>query len=115
LKKARQVDFLLVVAAQRGPLLLADDREHRLMIRLGVVQAVEQMDRAGAGSRHADADVATELCVRGGHESREFYVARPREPHFFAHAVHRAHQAVDAVAGITVDATHAPRDNLATR
>ena len=53
-----QVDLLLVVRAERGARLLADDRDHRLVVELGVVEAVEQMDRAGARGRDADADLA---------------------------------------------------------
>ena len=47
LEQRVEVDLLLVVAAQRHALLLADDRDHRLLVELGVVQPVEQVDRAG--------------------------------------------------------------------
>jgi len=46
LEQRVQVDLLLVVAAQRAERLLADDRHHRLMVELCVVEAVEQVDRA---------------------------------------------------------------------
>ena len=55
LKSVDEVDLLLVVAAERGARLLADDRDHRLVVELGVVEAVEQVDGAGAGGRQADA------------------------------------------------------------
>src|SRR5512132_1735665 len=51
LEQRVQVDLLLEVAAERHPLLLADDRHHRRAVELGVVEAVEQVDRARARGR----------------------------------------------------------------
>jgi hypothetical protein len=50
-----EIDFLLVVAAERGRGGLPDDRENRHMIGFRVVQAVEQMDRSGAARRQTHA------------------------------------------------------------
>ena len=75
LEQDGQVDFLLVVAAQPGARLLADDRHDRLMIELGVVQTVEQMDRARARGRQAHPDLTGEFGVRAGHERRHLLVA----------------------------------------
>ncbi len=61
LEQRDQVDLLLVLRAQSGRRLLADDRQHRLMVHLGVVEPVEQVDGAGAGGGDADADLAREL------------------------------------------------------
>ena len=108
LEQALQVDLLLVVAAERRARLLADDGDHRLVVRLRVVEPVEQVDRAGAGGRHAHADLAGELRVAAGHERGQFLVARLDELHLVAGAVERAHQPVDAVARIAEDTTHAP-------
>ena len=58
LEQRLQVDLLLVVAAERHARLLADDREHRLVVELRVVEAVQEVDRAGARGREADADLA---------------------------------------------------------
>jgi hypothetical protein len=46
LKQRDEVDFLEVVASERGSVLLSDDCEDGLVVELGVVEAVEQMDRA---------------------------------------------------------------------
>ena len=75
LNSETQVDLLLVAAAERAARLLADDRDHRLMIELGVVEAVQQVDRARAGRRQADADLARELRMAAGHERRHLLVA----------------------------------------
>ncbi len=48
LEQGMQVDFLLVVAAKRRGGLLAHQGNHRHMVHLGIVQAVEQVDGAGA-------------------------------------------------------------------
>ena len=51
-----QVDFLLESRRPwRSARLLADDRHDRLVVHLGVVQAVEQVDRARARGGQADA------------------------------------------------------------
>ena len=42
-----QVDLLLVGAAHRAALGLADDRDDGHVVQLGVVEPVEQVDRAG--------------------------------------------------------------------
>jgi hypothetical protein len=47
LEERRQVDFLLVIAAERGHRLLADDCDDRLVVELRVVEPVQQVDRAG--------------------------------------------------------------------
>ncbi len=41
-----KIDLLLVVRAQRGPRLLADNGEHGLMIEPRIVKARQQMRRA---------------------------------------------------------------------
>jgi len=46
LEQGEQVDFLLVGAAHRAAAGLADDRDHRHVIELGVVQAVQQVNGA---------------------------------------------------------------------
>ena len=47
LEEGLQVDLLLVAAPDRRTRLLPDDRDDRLMVELRVIEAVEQMDRAG--------------------------------------------------------------------
>ena len=108
LEQHLQVDLLLVVGAEGDRLLLADDRDHRLVVELGVVEPVEQMDRPGARGGHADADLAGQLGVRGGHERRQLLVAGLDELDVVAVLVERAEQAVDAVARVAVDALDAP-------
>ena len=107
LEQRRQVDFLLVVAAEGRAALLADDGDHRLMVELGVIQAVEQMDGARAGSGQADADFTGELGMAGGHEGRHFLVPRLDEGYLVL-AAKGADNAVDAIAGVAEDAFHAP-------
>ena len=68
LNRAEQVDLLLVRAAHRAAVGLADDRDHRHVVELGVVQPVEQVDRAGSRGGRADPDPAGELGVADGLE-----------------------------------------------
>ena len=108
LEQRDQVDLLLIVAAERGALLLADDRDHRLMVELGVVEAVQEVDRAGARGRHADAGLAGELGVGAGHEGRDLLVRHLDELEPVLVPLERAEDAVDAVARVAVDALDAP-------
>jgi hypothetical protein len=111
LEQRHQVDFLLVVRAQRGALLLADDGDHRLVVELGVVQAVEQVDGARSGRRDAHAHFARVFGVGARHQGGEFLVAGLHEldavrlVFLFAH---RVHDAVDGVPGVAEQAFHAP-------
>src|SRR5690606_33084014 len=94
--------------AERGPLLLADNGQHRLMVELGVVQAVQQVNRTWPRRRQADADFAGELRMRASHECGQFLVPRLHEADAVAGPVESADDAVDAVSGIAVDPVHAP-------
>ena len=58
LEERQQVDFLLVARADQVVVGLAGDREHRRAVHLGVVEAVEQVDRARARGGEADAEPA---------------------------------------------------------
>jgi hypothetical protein len=63
-----QIDLLLVTGPQQRGLLHAGDREHRHVVELGVVQAVQQVDPARPGRGQANADLAGRLGVGGRHE-----------------------------------------------
>ena len=108
LEQRDEVDLLLVVAAQAHSGLLADDRQHRLVVELRVVEAVQQVDRARAGGGYADADFAGELRVAAGHEGSHLLVADLDELWVAARAVEGAEEGVDAVAGVAVDPVDAP-------
>src|SRR3954453_19639955 len=77
------------------------------MVELGVVEAVEQMDRARPGCGQADADVAAELRVRARHERRELLMGGLDELDLAAVLMEAAEDAVDPVPGIAVDRSHA--------
>ena len=72
----RQVELLLVVPTERGAGLLPGDREHRLMVEAGVVEAGDQMRGAGTRGRNADPEPAGELGVGAGHERRHLLMPR---------------------------------------
>ena len=108
LEERQQIYLLLILAADRGAWRLADDRDDRLVIHLRVVEAVEQMNRAGTRRREAHADLAGELGVRACHERRHLLMAHLDEAHAIGRALEGAHDAVDAVAGVAVHARHTP-------
>ena len=53
LEERVEVDLLEPLGAERHALLLADDRQHRLVVELRVVEPVEELDRARARGRDA--------------------------------------------------------------
>src|SRR5947209_3107726 len=106
LEERLQVDLLLVAPAERRPRLLADEREHGLVVELRVVQAVQEVDRAGARRREADADLAGPLGVRAGHERGHLLMAHLDELDLVGELLEGADDRVDPVARIAVDATH---------
>ena len=107
-EEADEIDFLLIVAAQRGARLLPDDRHDRLMIHLGIVKAIQEMNRARAGGGEANADFAGELGVRAGHERGHFLVPHLDEFDRVARPINGADDAVDAIAGKSVDSLDSP-------
>jgi hypothetical protein len=107
LEQRLEVDLLLVARAERHPRLLADDRDHRRVVELGVVEPVEEVDRPGARGRHAHADLARQLRVPGRGEGRDLLVARLDELEV-GHLAEREVEPVRAVARIRVHARDAP-------
>jgi hypothetical protein len=108
LEEGVQVDLLLVVRAEREALLLADDGQHRRVVELRVVEAVQEVDRSRAGGGDADADLAGELRVAAGHEGGHLLVAYLDELRVPVGAVERAQEAVDPVTGVAEHAVDAP-------
>src|SRR4051794_7770652 len=62
------VDLLLIRAPQGASVLLADERDHRLLVELGVVETVQEVDGTGSMRGDATADPARELGVPARHE-----------------------------------------------
>ncbi len=58
LEQRKKIDLLLEVAAEGGARLLTDQGHDGLAVELGIVEAIEQMDRAGARGGEADADLS---------------------------------------------------------
>src|SRR2546423_1584030 len=109
LEEGLEIDLLLVVGPQRHPLLLPHDGEHRLVIQLGVVQPVQEVDGSGTRRRDAYADVVRELGVSAGHERGHLLVAGLDELRALRFgAIERTEEAVDAVSGVSEHAVHAP-------
>ena len=115
LEHARQIDFLLIMAAERGARLLAGDRQHRHVIQPRVIEAGDQVRGAGARSCDADAEFAGELGVGRSHERGHFLMPRLDELDLAVGALQRAEHTVDAVAGIAEDSPHAPGWSRSTR
>ena len=68
------VDLLEVLAAEIGQRDLPTDRQHRRVRLLGVVQAVQEVDRPRPDGAHADADRAGQLGLSPGRERGDLLV-----------------------------------------
>src|SRR4051812_27541685 len=66
------------------------------------------MNGSWTRGRDTDAQLACELRVRTSHQRRHFFMPRLCELHPLGRALERSHDAVDAVARISVDPAHAP-------
>jgi hypothetical protein len=78
------------------------------MIELGVVETVQQMDGARTRRRQTHPDLSCELRMCAGHERGELFVPRLDERQPIRGAAERAHDAVDAIARIPIDAADTP-------
>src|SRR5947207_1904807 len=83
-------------AAQRRRRLLADDGEHGLVVELGVVEPIEEVDGTRTRRRHTDTQVARELGVRARHERRHLLVTDLDELRVVGGRVESAQDGVDA-------------------
>jgi hypothetical protein len=88
----------------------AADGEHGLAVEFSVVESVQQMDRARAGSGKADAQLTSNFRVAAGHESSGFLVAYLDKLYLFSMGPERFHNAVDAVARQSKHSLYAPVD-----
>src|SRR6185437_9048703 len=72
------------------------------------IKAVQQMNRARSGGREANADFSGKLCMAARHECRHFFVAHLDKINLVLCAIQRTKDAVDAVAGVSIDARYSP-------
>ena len=108
LEHGRDVNFLLIMPADRRPSRLSDDRQHRHMVEPSVVKSGDQMCRARTGGGNADTQLVGKLRVGRGHERGHLLMPHLDEFDLALGPLQRAKHAVDAVARIAVDPPHAP-------
>jgi hypothetical protein len=68
------VHLLLIAGTEHGGFLHPGDGQHRHMVHLRVVQAVQQVDRAGPGRGQAHPQLPGRLGVGGRHERRRLLI-----------------------------------------
>jgi hypothetical protein len=103
-----EIELLLVLAAQCVSGLLANDGEYGLVVHQSVIEARDQMRRAGAGRRNTDTKTSGEFGIGGCHESRHFFMARLNEFDPVMRPVERAEDTVDAVTRVSEDVANIP-------
>jgi hypothetical protein len=86
---------------------LPDDRHHRLVVQLGVIEAVQQVDRPRARRGETDAHLAGPLRVCARHERGHLLMADLDELQLVLLALEGADDGVDPVTGIAVDPPNA--------
>ena len=60
-KQRDQINFLLVIATQSRPSLLPHNRHHRLVIHLGIIKTIQEVNRTWPAGCQAHPDFAGEL------------------------------------------------------
>ncbi len=110
-KKPIKVHILLSMCIDEIMKVVTGDREHRLSVQFGIIEAIQKMNAARPGSRNAGAESAGVLGISTGHERGGFFVAHVNEANFFFLLAQRFHDAVDAVAGKAEYNVHTPISN----
>lgn len=108
LEQGDQVHLLLVIGSQGSGGLLPDDGHHRLMVHLGIVEAIEKMNGSRSGGGDADPDFTGEFGVTAGHECSFFLMPCLIKADLFLCPIQCSHYSIYAVPRITVDPAHAP-------
>ena len=108
LEEPQQVDLLLVVHAHEVVIRLTGDGQHRRPVHLGVVEAVEQVDRPRAAGGDADAQPPGVLGVGARVERGGLLVADLDEPDPVFDHPEAFHEPVDPVAGQAEDRVDSP-------
>jgi hypothetical protein len=105
-----ELDVLLGVGVDEVVELQPGDGENWLAVELGVVQAVEQVDAAGSGGRHAHAEPPRPLGIGTGVECSRLLVPHLDEADAILAGPQRLHDSVDAVSRHAEDDVHPPFD-----
>src|SRR6185437_3517645 len=84
------------------------DCQHRLMVHLRVVEAVQQVNGAGARGGEADSEIAGEFGVAARHKGGHLFVPHLNEFELVARPVECPDQTVDPVARKAKDALDPP-------
>ena len=99
MKRLEHVDLLLVSMSHQVVVGLPGDGQDRGAVQLGVVEAVQQVDRPGPAGGDADAEPPGELGVAAGGERGPLFVPALDEPDLLSVLPQRLEEPVDAVAG----------------
>ena len=78
------------------------------MVELGVVQPVQQVDRARPRGRQTDPEPPGRLGITGRHEGGGLFVMHQDEAHLVRMTAQPFHDPVDAVAGKAEDRVNSP-------
>ena len=108
LEERRQIDLLLVVTADRATHRLTNDGEDRLVVQLGVIESVEQVNGPGSRGGEAHTHLAGDPGMAAGHEGGLLLMPDLNELEAVAGPAQRGNDPADPVAGIAEDAPDAP-------
>src|SRR3954447_24868403 len=103
-------DILLRVGLEQVVILQAGDRQHWLIIELGVVNSVEQVDSARSRGGDAHAQLAGPFGVSAGCESSGFLMPHLDEADLLLARAKGLEDPIDAVAGYSEHDLDAPVD-----
>ena len=108
LEQRREVNLLLIMAADRATRLLADDGQDRLVIEAGIIEASHKMRCAGTGGGNAYTQFARKLGVSRCHESGHLLMPGLNELNRAVSTIERAENAVNAITRVAEHLAYAP-------
>jgi hypothetical protein len=104
-KDVLRVRFLKIVASDLGARNLRGDGENRNTTAMAVIEAIDQMEIAGAATPRAHRQISGQMRFSASCKSGSFFVSY-MDPLEIVAGVNRIRDAVEGVAGQSVDSPH---------
>lgn len=102
------IHVLQIMGADQAVVGHAGDGEYRRLVDFGVVEPVQQVDRARGGGGEADPEPSSELGKSAGGHGGRFLMTHVDIADLVAMRAERLHEAVNAIAGQAEDGADAP-------
>src|ERR1041384_5523899 len=97
-KKLVERNVLLRESADEIVKLKPGNGKHRLVVKFGIIESIQQVNPARPGSGEANAELAGELCITARHESSGLFMPHLDKSNLVLASAKRFHDSIDSVA-----------------